>query len=176
MKLNILKNLDIVLMGAIVALLVIIALWMDGPARLGDGLKNGGLLLYKVWPLLLLAAAAAGLLQTLVPAEVVSSYLGAGNPVRGILLGWGVGIVLPGAPYVTLPLAAALLERGAAIGPAATMVMSATFMSVTRIPYELTFLGWQFSALRILSCILLPPLAGLAVHGLNALWGVYGAG
>ncbi|MEF8787921.1 MAG: permease [Planctomycetota bacterium] len=176
MKFSILKNLDIVFMGAIVAVLVAIALWVDGPGRVGEGMKEGGLLLYKIWPLLLLAAAAAGMLKILVPAKVVSSYMGAHSPMRGILIGWGVGAVLPGAPYVVLPLAAVLLQRGAAIGPAATMVLSATFMSVTRIPYELTFLGWQFSALRILACALLPPVAGLFVHGLNDLFGFYAAG
>lgn len=175
MKINILENLNIIFMAAIVAVLVVVALWVDGPGRVGEGLKEGGVLLYKIWPLLLLAMAAAGLLQALVPARVVSSYLGGQNPMRGILIGWGVGAVLPGAPYVTLPLAAVLLERGAAIAPAATMVLSATFLSVTRIPYELTFLGWQFTTLRILACAFLPPVTGLMVHGLNELFGFYGA-
>jgi len=173
---SILKNLNVILMGAIVVLLVAIALWVDGPARVGEGMKKGGRILYTIWPLLLLAAAAAGMLQTLMPAKVVSSYLGGQSPMRGILIGWGVGAILPGAPYVTLPLAAVLLERGASIAPAATMVLSATFMSVTRIPYELTFLGWQFAALRILACLLLPPVGGLIVHGLNDVFGFYPAG
>ena len=117
-------RLNVIIMAVIVAVLLVMGFTLKGPARVGDGLKGGAMLLWKIWPLLLLALAAAGLLRVLVPAQMVSDYLGNHSPIRGIFLAWGVGALLPGAPYVVLPLAAVLLERGASIGAAATVVLS----------------------------------------------------
>jgi uncharacterized membrane protein YraQ (UPF0718 family) len=115
----------------------------------------------------------AGLLQVLVPPEVVGRYLGGERVYRGILIAWAVGAVLPGAPYVTLPLAAALLARGAGIGPAATLVLSASLVGLTRVPYEVAFVGWQFAVLRVTACALLAPVAGMTIHWLNQVVSFY---
>jgi uncharacterized membrane protein YraQ (UPF0718 family) len=155
---------------------LLLATWhFKGIARTGEGLKAGALMLWRIWPLLLLALAVAGLLGVLVPRDMVSRYLGASAPLRGILIGWVIGAVLPGAPYVSLPLAAALLAHGAGIGPVLTMVLSASLLSVTRIPYEVAFVGWQFAAVRVAACALLPPAGGLIAHLLNAVLRVYPA-
>ena len=117
--------------------------------------------------------AAAGLMEVLVPAEAVRRYLGPGTPWRGILMAWLIGTILPGAPYVALPLAAALLSRGAGIAAASTLVLSASLVSVTRLPYEVAFVGWRFAVLRTLACAGIPPVAGLLVHWLNVTLRLY---
>ena len=65
-----------IIMSAMVAVLFLLTLYFRGLGRVGEGLKDGGQMLWTVFPLILLALAAAGLLQELVPAEVVKEYLG----------------------------------------------------------------------------------------------------
>lgn len=121
-----------------------------------------------VWLLLLLALGIAGLLQVVVPHEVVSGYLGPHSGIRGLLIGWGVGAVTPGAPYTILPIAASLLRSGSGIGPVMTMVLSASLgVAVTRIPYEIAFAGWRFALIRLLACLALPLVGGVLARLLN---------
>lgn len=165
-----------IIMSAMVAVLLLMTLYFRGIGRVGQGLKDGGQMLWTVFPLILLALAAAGLLQELVPAEAVKKYLGRENPYQGIFLAWLIGGVMPGAPYVTLPVAAVLLKEGAGIGAAATLVMSASLVGMTRIPYEIAFVGWQFSVLRVLACVLVAPVVGVLIHWLNVAFGFYAVG
>lgn len=132
---------NVIIMSGMVAVLLALTLYFKGVGRVGEGIKDGGLMLARIWPLFLLALVAAGLLKVLVPTEIVQEYLGGGTPYRSIVLGWLIGGVMPGAPFVTLPVAAVLLEEGASIGAAATLVMSASLVGVTRVPYEVAFVG-----------------------------------
>ncbi len=167
---------NIVIMSAMAAVLLAAALYFKGASGAGEGLKAGFRTLWRIWPLLLLALAVAGFIQVLVPRDVVADYLGVARPYRGILIAWLIGAVIPGAPYVILPLATVLLSRGAGIGAAATLVLSASLVGMTRIPYEVAFVGWQFSVLRVAACALLAPLAGVLVHLLNAAVSFYPVG
>jgi phosphate/sulfate permease len=43
-----------------------------------------------------------------------------------------------------------------------TMILSASIgVALTRVPYELAFLGWRFSLLRFASAFVVPLLGGL---------------
>ena len=77
------------------------------------------------------------------------------------------------SPSLTLPVAAVLLKEGAGIGAAGTLVMSASLVGVTRIPYEIAFVGWEFSVLRVLACILVAPVVGILIHWLNMVFEFY---
>lgn len=165
-----------IIMSALTAILLLAALAVGGTEKAGEGLKQGAMTLWRIWPLLLLALVVAGLLHVLVPVEAVQRYLGTAHPYRAILIAWLIGALLPGAPYVTLPLAAVLLGRGAGIGAATTLVLSASLVGLTRIPYEVAFVGWQFSVLRVAACLVLAPVAGTAVHLLNTLARFYPVG
>ncbi len=167
---------NIAIMSALAAVLLLAALVAGGAEKAGEGLKQGAVTLWRIWPLLLLALVVAGLLHALVPVEAVQRYLGTARPYRAILIAWIVGAVLPGAPYVTLPLAAMLLGRGAGIGAATTLVLSASLVGLTRVPYEVAFVGWQFSVLRVAACLVLAPVAGAGVHLLNVLMRFYPVG
>jgi len=167
---------NLMIMSAIVVVLFLLAWYFKGISRAGEGLKDGLLMVRGIWPLLVLALAAVGLLQLLAPTEAVGRYLGTGRPYLGIVIACMVGAVMPGAPYVTLPLAALLLSRGASIGAATAFVLSASLIGFTRIPFEIAFVGWQFSVLRLLACALLAPAAGIIIHWLNLLVGFYPTG
>ncbi len=133
-----------------------------------EGIREGFQTFKHVWLLLLLALGIAGFLQVLVPHEIVSDYLGPRSGMKGLLIGWGVGAVTPGAPFTILPIAASLLKAGSGIAPVMTMVLSASLgVAVTRVPYEIAFVGWRFAVMRLLACLLLPLAGGLLVKLLN---------
>ena len=68
-------------------------------------------MLKKIWRQLISALGVAGLIQVLIPKGVISQSMGAAAGYKGILIAWLIGSILPGAPYVILPLAAALLSQ-----------------------------------------------------------------
>ena len=144
-----------------------------GLGAAGEGLRQGGIMLKKTWLLLLIAFGVAGFIQVLVPKELVSTYLGTSAGYKGILLAWLIGSIMPGAPYVILPLSASLLALGAGIGPLVTMVLASSLIGITRIPYEIAFIGWQFTLIRVIGGFLLPPLAGAMVTLINKFLKIY---
>ena len=86
------------------------------PSLAADGLLAGGRLLRGVAPELILGFALAGLVDVLIPSATLVRWLGVESSWRGILIGWLVGLIVPGGPYVFFPIAAALFRPGAAPG------------------------------------------------------------
>jgi len=52
-------------------------------------------LLRGVWIDLVLGFILAGLMDVLIPAPALSRWLGNERPGRGILVGWGAGLLIP---------------------------------------------------------------------------------
>lgn len=158
-------NINVLVMLIFFALTVLLSFITGGFPAILEGFKQSWGTVSNVWLLLLLAFGLSGFLQVLIPKDLISGYLGPGSGFRGYLIAWAVGAVTPGAPYVVLPIAASLLNTGAGIGQIMTMVLSASLgVAVTRIPYEIAFVGWRFTVIRILSAFILPLLGG-AVAG-----------
>lgn len=166
-------KINTIIMAVIFVILFGVTWYYKGLGTAGEGIKQGGLMFKKLWLLLLIAIGVAGLIQVLVPKDLISQYLGSAAGYKGILIAWLIGGIIPGAPYVILPLAASLLSRGAGIGPTITMVLAASLIGVSRIPYEIAFVGWQFSVVRIIGGLLLPPIAGSIVYLANKLLKLY---
>ncbi|MBS3786685.1 permease [Candidatus Bipolaricaulota bacterium] len=155
-------NINTAIMLGIFSLLGLLTWFLQGVDGVFRGLKSSLGTLGSVWALLLLALGVAGFLRVLVPQEVVSNYLGPASGIKGYLIAWGVGAVTPGAPFTIYPIAATLLEAGSGIGQVMTMILSASIgVALTRVPYEVAFLGWRFSVLRFLSAFVVPLLGGL---------------
>ena len=81
---------------------------------------------------------------------------------KGIMVGWLIGLAMPGGPYVVFPIAASLLNQGVGVGPLVTFITAKSLLSPTRLfSWEAPFLGWPFAAARAIPSLLLPPLVGL---------------
>ena len=73
------------------------------------------------------------------------------------------GALTPSGPFVSLPLAAALLRSGAAVGPVVAFVTGWALLAVHRfIAWEVPILGVRLALLRYGLSLALPILAGLA--------------
>lgn len=158
-----------ILLG-LVAVALAIAFARDRALPLA-GVTAAGRLFGSVWKELLLGFLLAGLIDVLIsPAELVK-WLGDGRGLRGIVVGWGIGLLLPGGPYLLFPMVASLFGKGAAPGPLITLVAAKTLISPTRmLTYEAPLLGWPLTLARLLPGLLVPPLLGLAGQALYRLF------
>jgi uncharacterized membrane protein YraQ (UPF0718 family) len=147
-------------LAAVAVILLVIAFWR------GRGLPMAGLqaawrTLWRNLPLLLLGFVVAGLAQVLIPKEWITRWLGSQAGVRGILMGCVVGGLVPGSPYATFPLVAALYRAGASLGAVVGFVSAWALWSVSRLPVEIALIDTKPALVRYAVTFVVPPLAGL---------------
>lgn len=122
----------------------------------------------QLLPLLIFAFIVAGMVQVLIPRELLSRWVGEGSGFRGILIGSLAGGLAPGGPIVSFSVAAALLRAGASIGTMVAFLTGWSLWAVTRLPLEIGIMGWRFTLVRLASTVIFPPLAGLIAQMLFA--------
>lgn len=150
-----------VMAGLIV--LAAIAAYLREPALAARGFTAGGRLLGSVWVNLLLGFILAGFIEVLLPKEALLRWMGARSGWTGIATGWVAGLLVPGGPYVSFPIAAGLLHMGAGAGPLIAFISAKTLLSPVRmITYEAPLLGWPLTLARLLPGLLVPPLLAVA--------------
>jgi uncharacterized membrane protein YraQ (UPF0718 family) len=139
--------------------LLIYAWWRrDGSHQ--RGLRQAWQTLRRTLPLLVVAFVIVGYVNALSPQSFVQTWLGPHSGLRGLLLAEGVGIFLPGGPYVVFPLISALYHTGAGLGPAVTIIASWAMLALISVTFELPFMGWRFSAVRWGLGLAFPVLVG----------------
>ena len=131
------------------------------------GLKIGMKTMIEIIPLLFFAFVLAGLVQVLLPHDLLSRWVGAESGLRGIFIGTLAGGLTPGGPYVSLPIVASLIKAGAGYGTMVAFLTSWSLWAVARIPMEVGILGWKFTAIRLASTFFFPPVAGLVAHAIS---------
>lgn len=156
------KRMDSVgVMGGLTLLLVLLA-FFKGPDVPLRGLQTTLGLLQDVWLPLLLGFCLAGFFDVLVPRELLVKWMGEQSGTRGILIGWLIGLLMPGGPYVVFPLAASLFKQGVEVGPLIAFITAKSLLSPTRLfAWEIPFLGWPLAVARAIPSFILPPLVGL---------------
>lgn len=138
--------------------------WRCGDGSHRRGIQQGWGTLKRTLPLLVVAFVIVGYVNVLAPQELVSRWIGPDSGWRGLFVGTGAGMLLPGGPYVVFPLIAALYQAGAGIGPTLAMITSWAGLALLSVSFELPFLGWRFSVVRLGLSLLIPPLVGLAAR------------
>lgn len=153
----------IIVLGVIAAVFVFLG-YQRGVHILG--LKAAGTMLIELAPLLIFAFIIAGMIPLLVPKEIISQWIGAESGFRGILIGTVVGGLMPGGPYVSLPLAAGFLRVGASAGTMVAFVTGWSLLAFSRLPLEFGIMGWKFTLIRLACTFFFPPIAGLIANKL----------
>ena len=150
--------------------LVGLALLLAGVAYVKDpglplvGAKNGFMMLTFILPRLVPALILAGLMQVLVPEEVVSRYFGRQGGFRAILIASGAGVVTPGGPMVSVPFMVALAHSGAALPSLVAYMTAWSLFGMQRIiAWEAPLMGWRFVIVRVVPSLAFPVLAGWLV-------------
>ena len=149
-----------IIMGALAVIFFLIA-YYKGEGQHIIGMKSGLRMTVQILPLLIFAFIVAGMVQVLVPREILSEWVGAESGMRGILIGTVTGALAPGGPYVSLPVAAGLLQAGAGVGTMVAFLTGWSLWAFSRLPMEVGIMGWKFTLIRIASTFFFPPIAGL---------------
>ncbi len=152
-----------IIMGVIALVLLFIGYQKGGGEHI-LGLKSAGNLLLQIIPLLVFAFIVAGMIQVLVPASMVSKWVGAESGFRGVLIGSVIGGFMPGGPFVSLPIAAGLLRVGASVGTMVALLTGWSLLAVARLPMEVGVMGWKFTLIRLACTFFFPPIAGLIAN------------
>ncbi len=147
------------LLIGLAAALVAFAAWRsDG--SLSAGWRATWQSLVQFLPLLLAIFIIIGFADALLPRELIASWLGGGTGFRGVMIGTALGAVTPGGPFVSFPLAATLYQGGAGVGPMVAFLVSWGLLSFSRLPMELAIVGPKLTVARLVSSLILPPIAG----------------
>ena len=154
-----------IIMAVLAIALTIIAYTRGGGEHI-LGLKSAGTLLIQILPLLIFAFVVAGMIQLLVPTEMISRWVGAESGFRGILIGTAMGSLTPGGPYISLPIAAGMLRAGAGIGTMVAFMTAWSLLAVGGLPLQVGIMGWEFTLIRLACTFFFPPIAGLIANKL----------
>ena len=156
-----------IIMAVLAVILIVIGRQRGGGCEV-QGLRFAVGLLAQMLPLLVFALVAAGMIQVLVPRELMAGWVGTQSGLRGILVGTVAGGFSPGGPYVNLPIVAGLMQSGASVGTMVAFLTSWSLWAVARLPMEVGLLGWRFTAIRLAVTFFFPPVAGLLAQRLFA--------
>ena len=149
-----------IILGVLAIILLFIG-YYKGQGQHISGMRSALNMTVEVLPLLVFAFIVAGMVQALLPRELLSKWVGMESGMRGILIGTIAGGFSPGGPYVSLPVAAGLLRSGASVGTMVAFLTGWSLWAVSRLPMEVGILGWKFTLIRIASTFFFPPIAGL---------------
>jgi len=156
------------ILAVVAAILLAIAFWRGRDLPLA-GLLAGGRTLWRNLPLLLLSFIIAGLAQVLIPKELIIRWLGTEAGIKGIFVGCVAGGLVPGAPYATFPLVAALYQAGASLGAVVGFVSAWALWSVSRLPVEMALIDPKPALVRYAVTFVVPPIAGLLAEAITRL-------
>ena len=159
-------------MGLIAFVLLFIG-YSKGEGQLQAGLKTAVGLTIDIVPLLIFALVVAGMVQALIPRELLMKWVGEESGFKGILIGSIAGGLSPGGPYVNLPLAAGFLKAGASVGTMVAFLTAWSLWAVSRLPMEVGIMGWKFTLIRLACTFFFPPIAGLIAQFIFGGSGLY---
>lgn len=154
-----------IIMG-ILALILIFAGYVRGEGEHVQGTKAALNMIIEILPLLIFAFIVAGMVEALLPRELLSQWIGEESGMRGILIGTVAGGLTPGGPYVSLPLVAGFLRTGASVGTMVAFLTGWSLWAVSRLPMEVGILGWKFVIARLATTFFFPPIAGFLAQTL----------
>jgi uncharacterized membrane protein YraQ (UPF0718 family) len=146
---------------AILAIVLLVLGYSRGEGEHIQGLNSGLKMIIEIIPLLLFAFIVAGMIQVLLPQELLSRWIGEESGLKGIFIGTLAGGLTPGGPYVSLPVVAGLFKAGAGVGTLVAFLTAWSLWAVARLPMEIGILGWKFTLVRLACTFFFPPIAGV---------------
>lgn len=148
----------------VLALVFTVAAYLKDPGLPWIGARNGLSLIWFILPRLIPALILTGMLQVLIPQELVSYYFGREAGLRGIMLASVAGVLTPGGPMVSVPLMVALANSGAGLAALVAYMTSWSLFGIQRIiAWEAPLMGWHFVVVRVIPSLAFPVLAGWLV-------------
>jgi len=150
------------ILGGLLLFTLVTVYRREGKAGLRSGLLGIIRTITFVIPFIFLGVILAGLVEVVLPRDLISGWMGEESGLKGVLIGTVVGVLVPGGPYVVVPLIASVMESGAGIGPVAAFFTAWGVIPFTRtIVWEIPFLGVPFTLARYIGNLGFPIFVGL---------------
>ena len=141
--------------------LMFAAVYWKSPESASRGLSATGSLILEITPRMIAAFTLAGLVQAVVPQELIVRWMGGGSGMKGIMIGTTLGSLTPGGPMTHFPVIASLFKMGVGVGPLVAYLSAWSLFGLQRIiMWEIPFLGVKVVALRFAVSFFFPILAG----------------
>ena len=103
-----------------------------------------------------------GLMDTWIERDMMIRILGESTGQRGALLSMALGMVTAVPLYALLPVAGMLIKKGCSIFNALVFLGASASIRVPLLFFEITSLGWRFTALRfVLNIVVVYAIAGI---------------
>jgi len=150
-----------------ITLILLIYLLIKDSSLAAEGIKSAGTTLWKNLVLLLVGFLLAGLIQVIIPKDLIANWLGNQAGLRAVLIGCVAGGLIPGSPYAAFPIAAGFYNAGAGLGAMVGYITAWSLWSVTRLPVEIAIIDPKLAMIRYGITFIVPPLAGFAAHFLS---------
>ena len=146
------------------AVLLAVVAYLKDPSLPMVGARNGLSFLWFILPRLVPALIVAGLVQVLIPQDVVSRHFGRQAGFKALVIATVAGMITPGGPMVSLPFMVAAAHSGAGLPSLVAYMTSWSLFGLQRIiAWEAPLLGWKFVLTRVASSLAFPVLAGWLV-------------
>jgi uncharacterized membrane protein YraQ (UPF0718 family) len=140
---------------------IFVAAYLKAPELAEQGLKSGLYLFVEILPRMISAFVLAGLIQALVPTDVITHWMGTESGFRGIFVGMLLGALTPGGPMMQFPIVASLYRSGVSIGPLVSYLTAWSLLGFQRlIMWEFPFLGLKVVIVRMVASLAFPIVAG----------------
>ena len=133
------------------------------------GIKLAGTTLWNNLILMISGFLIAGLMQVLLPKQLIATWLGESAGVKAVLIGCVTGGLIPGSPYAVFPIVAGLYKAGAGLGAMIGFVTAWSLWSVSRLPVEMALISPKAALIRYGITFIVPPAAGLLAHAIGKL-------
>lgn len=132
----------------LIALGALVASAIKDRRKTVQSLKVAGKSLLRIIPVMLIIIIVIGLFLGFVPPRTISSFLGEQSGAWGLLVSALLGAVMHIPALISYPLAASLLEGGAALYVVATFITTLTMIGIVTLPLEIAELGKKLALLR----------------------------
>lgn len=151
-------------------ILLLIWLWilLKNPQRGKQALKIGLQTIFSMLPLILIIIGSIGIFTTTLTPANITKYLGDQAGIGGFLFVslFGSFLQIPGV--IAFPIAAMLLQNGAAVSVVALFAGTSTMSSIFTLPLEIKYLGKKFALTRVILtyfvCVIVGILTGIIFH------------
>lgn len=144
------------------ALILTVIAYRKAPGLPLEGLKAGTKLFLGIFPVMAVAFIAAGMIDQVLPREIITQWVGDESGLKGLIIGTLGGCITPGGPFVQFPLVATLLKAGAGVAPLMAFITAWSLTSINRfLVWEVPLLGWQLAGARILASMFIPIVLGV---------------
>lgn len=160
----------LIILGGLALILAIIAV-RRSPALLIQALKSSLHRFIELAPRMAIAMLLAGFVGKLIPAELVGKHIGAESGFAGIMVASVVGGFIPSGPILAFPVIVVLLQSGAGLPQVVAFITAWSLLAFHRLMiYEAPIMGWRFAWQRIVSSLVLPPIAGVLTVALMKIY------